>query len=159
MPSRECFSSFVGTKCPFIGTGLMSPRAKGRLTLAAGVLLLVFSGLVGINTIISAARGMATGADLSFVALLVVVAAVAGRSLHLGARWAWWISLAVAVVGLFLVLPVTGTILLGGALEPVGTGWDIVFFPLATLDLIALVVVLWRVRGREAAPHPPSSTE
>jgi hypothetical protein len=126
----------------------VSAQRGARLTVTAGVLLMAFAVLVAINTAATAATGGATGADVSFVALLVVVAAVAGRSLHLGARWAWWISLALASVGLFFVAPVTGTLLLGGTLEPVGTGWDVVFFPLITVDLLALVVVLWRLRGR-----------
>ena len=49
-------------------------------------------------------------------------------------------------MGLFFVLPVTGTILLGGSIEPVGTGWDIVFFPLTTTVLVALVAALWLLR-------------
>ena len=126
----------------------MSARAGGGLTLAAGVLLMTFAALVAINTAVTAAAGGATGADASFVALLVIVAAVAGRSLYRGARWAWWISLALALVGLFFVAPVTGTMLLGATLEPVGTGWDVVFFPLITVDLLALVAVLWRLRVR-----------
>jgi hypothetical protein len=131
----------------------MTPRPAHRLTLAAGILLMAFVALVVIDTGVSAARGRATGADISFVALLVVIAAVAGRSLHMGAGWAWWICLALAAIGLFFVLPVTATILLGASAEPVGTGWDIVFFPLSALDLAVLVVVLWLVRGRRGGTH------
>ena len=135
---------------------MSSSRGSVRLTVAAGLLLLGFAALAAINTAALAASGGATGTDVSFVALLVVVAAVSGRSLHRGARWAWWIALALAVVGLFFVAPVTGTILLGGSLEPVGTGWDVAFFPLMTIDLGALVVVLWKVRGRQGRHTEPT---
>jgi hypothetical protein len=134
----------------------MSTHGTGRRTLAAGLLLLAFALLVAINTAVSAVKGTATGGDVSFVALLVVAAGVAGRSLHLGARWAWWISLALAAVGLFFLLPVTGTMLLGGSLEPVGTGWDAIFFPLATADLIALAALLWLLRGEKDSSATPT---
>lgn len=114
----------------------------------ASWLLVAFAGLVLANTGVSAVRGDATGADWSFALLLVVVAAVTARSLWLGSGWAWWVSIALAFVGLFFVLPVTGTILLGGSLEPVGTGWDIVFFPLTTAVLVALLAALWPLRRR-----------
>lgn len=112
----------------------------------AGWLLIVFAGLVLANTGVSALRAAATGADWSFALLLVVVAAVAARSLWVGMRWAWWVALGLAAVGLFFVLPVTGTILFGGSTEPVGTGWDIVFFPLTTIVLATLVASLWPLR-------------
>lgn len=109
----------------------------------AAWLLIVFAGLVLANTGVSALRADATGADWSFAVLLVVVAAVAARSLWVGVRWAWWLALGLAAVGLFFVLPITGTILFGGSTEPVGTGWDIMFFPLTTTVLAALVAALW----------------
>lgn len=123
----------------------------------ASWLLVAFAGLVLANTGVSAVRGDATGADWSFALLLVLVAAVTSRGLWLGRGWAWWISIALAFVGLFFVLPVTGTILLGGSLEPVGTGWDIVFFPLTTTVLVALLAALWPLRSQIAGhirSHP-----
>ena len=117
----------------------------GPIPMAAW-LLVAFAGLILANTGVSAVRAEATGADWSFAVLLVVVAAVAARSLWVGFRWAWWLALGLAAVGLFFVLPVTGTILLGGSIEPVGTGWDIVFFPLTTTVLVALVAALWLLR-------------
>lgn len=127
---------------------MTSQEPGSRLTLTAGLLLLVFAGLIASDAAVSAARGDATGADLSFVALVVVVAAVAGRSLHRGARWAWWISLAMAAIGLVLVLPATGRVLFGSSPEPPAGAWRFAFFPLTALDLIALVLVLWLVRNR-----------
>ncbi len=109
----------------------------------AAWLLIVFAGLVLANTGVSTVRAVATGADWSFTVLLVVVVAVAARSLWIGMRWAWWLALGLAAAGLFFVLPVTVTILLGGSTEPVGTGWDIAFFPLTTIVLAGLVSALW----------------
>jgi Na+-driven multidrug efflux pump len=65
------------------------------------------------------------------------------RGLWRGTYWAWWSSLALAAAGLFFVLPLAGTILLGGPTEPVGTGWDVVFFPLTAAVLVALLIALW----------------
>lgn len=124
----------------------MFTRAKGAPAGVAGWLLIVFAALVLANTAVAALTSSATGADWSFTLLLVVVAGAAARSLWSGLRWAWWIALALAFVGLFFMLPVTGTILLGGSTEPVGTGWDIVFFPLSTVVLVALVSALWAQR-------------
>jgi len=70
-------------------------------------------------------------------------------------RWAWWAALGLALSGLFFVLPVTGTILLGGPTDPVGTGWDVVFFPLTTVVLISLLVVLSKLRRRAADERGP----
>ncbi len=114
----------------------------------AAWLLIVFAGLVLANTGVSTVRAVATGADWSFTLLLVVVVAVAARSLWIGMRWAWWLALGLAAAGLFFVLPVTVTILLGGSTEPVGTGWDIMFFPLTTAVLAALIAALWLLRRR-----------
>ena len=119
----------------------------------ASWLLIAFAGLVLANTGVSALRGAATGADWSFAVLLVVVAAVTARRLWLGVAWAWWISVALVFTGLFFVLPVTGTILLGGPMEPVGTGWDIVFFPLTTVVLVALLAALWPLREAASSRH------
>jgi hypothetical protein len=112
----------------------------------ASWLLVAFAGLVLANTSVLAFRGGAAGADWSFAVLLVVVAAVTSRRLWLGAGWAWWVSIGLAFVGLFFVLPVTGTILLGGSMEPVGTGWDVVFFPLTTVVLALMLAALWPLR-------------
>jgi hypothetical protein len=127
---------------------LKTVTKPGRVPLTSW-LLIVFAGLVFANTGVSALRAGATGADWSFALLLVMVAAVAARNLWVGMRWAWWLALGLAATGLFFVLPVTGTILFGGSTEPVGTGWDIVFFPLTTTVLVALIVALW-LRHRPA---------
>jgi hypothetical protein len=121
----------------------MGAHAKHDATGVAGWLLIAWGGLVVANTAVSALTSGATGADWSFALLLVLVAAASARSLRHGLRWAWRTSLALALVGLFFLLPVTGTILLGGPTEPVGTGWDIVFFPLSTGVLASLLVALW----------------
>jgi hypothetical protein len=131
-------------------TGADAPRRRFMYTATkpgpvpmAAWLLIVFAGLVLTNMGVSTVRAVATGADWSFTLLLVVVVAVAARSLWIGMRWAWWLAVALAAAGLFFVLPVTVTILLGGSTEPVGTGWDIVFFPLTTTVLAGLVSALW----------------
>jgi hypothetical protein len=49
-----------------------------------------------------------------------------------------------AVTTLFFVAPLTGTMLLGGGVDPVGTGWDVVFFPMVTLIHLALLGLLAR---------------
>ncbi|MEQ1854980.1 MAG: hypothetical protein ABL963_00840 [Longimicrobiales bacterium] len=113
----------------------------------ASWLLVTFAGLVLAFTGVSALRSAATGADWSFAVLVVVVAATTARRLWLGTRWAWWLALAIALAGLFFVLPVTGAILLGGSTEPVGTGWDIALFPLTAAVLCALLATLWPLRG------------
>lgn len=117
-----------------------------RYTKVTGWLLMGFAGLVLANTAVVAATRGATGADWSFAVLVAMVAGASARSLASGARWAWWTALSLACAGLFFVLPVTGTILLGGALEPVGTGWDIVFFPVSTITLLALLAALRALR-------------
>ena len=124
---------------------MISVPKPGPIPLASW-LLVAFGGLVLANTGVSAVRADATGADWSFALLLVLVAAVTARRLWLQIGWAWWVALALACVGLFFVLPVTGAILLGGSTEPVGTGWDIVFFPLTTTVLVALLAALWLLR-------------
>ena len=122
-------------------------NARGRERRWAGGLILAFWGLLAVNTSIAATRVGISGSDVSFV-LLVLAAALA---LVIGfirrSPWAWWGGLALAGGGLFFVLPVTGTLLLGGPLDPVGTGWDVVFFPLTTAVLVGLLGVLWRLRG------------
>lgn len=133
------------------GSGSAGPEPAGahrRSTGVAGWLLMVFAALVLANTAISALTSGATGADWSFAVLLAMVAGASARSLWLGAAWAKWTAFALAFVGLFFVLPVTATIVLGGSTDPVGTGWDVVFFPLTTGVLIALLVGLWTLRNR-----------
>jgi peptidoglycan/LPS O-acetylase OafA/YrhL len=114
----------------------------------AGALIIVFWGLLAANTWVAAVTVGVTGSDVSFLLLLMagVVAIVIG--LIRRSPWAWWAALGLAVVGLFFVLPVTSTILLGGPTDPVGTGWDVVFFPLTTAVLVALLAVLRTVHAR-----------
>jgi hypothetical protein len=106
----------------------------------------VFWGLLAANTWVAAGRVGVTGADVSFVALVLAAAITIVIGLIRRSPWAWWGALALAAVGLFFVLPVAGTILLGGPSDPVGTGWDVVFFPLTTAVLVALLGALWRLR-------------
>ncbi len=82
---------------------------------------------------------------LSVAVLALLVAPILG--LRRNAPWGRWAGLVVAVVGLFFLLPVTGTILFGSVLEPVGSGWDAVFFPATTgalVALLAMLVSMWR---------------
>ena len=123
----------------------MSTRGSERRW--AGGLILVFWGLLAANTWIAAVRGGITGSDVSFVLLVLAAAISIVIGLIRRSPWAWWGALALAAVGLFFVLPVTGTLLLGGPRDPVGTGWDVVFFPVTTAVLVGLLVVLWRLRG------------
>ena len=113
----------------------------------AGGLVLVFWGLLAANTWVAATRVGITGSDVSFVLLVLAAALAIVIGLIRRSPWAWWGALALSAVGLFFVLPVTGTLLLGGPRDPVGTGWDIVFFPVTTGVLIGLLGVLWRLRG------------
>lgn len=113
----------------------------------ASGLILVFWGLLAANTWIAAVRVGITGADVSFVLLVLAAALAIVIGLVRRSPWAWWGALVLAGVGLFFVLPVTGTLLLGGPRDPVGTGWDVVFFPVTTAVLTGLLVVLWRLRG------------
>lgn len=123
-------------------------------TRAASWLVVTFGVLVALNALVAwVTTGVTTGADISFVIMLLMAVSVCGIGLRRLASWAWWISLLLAAVGLFFVLPVTGTILLGGPSDPVGTGWDVVFFPLTTLVLLALVAALLRTR-REVTGSP-----
>jgi hypothetical protein len=124
----------------------MSTAGGRSPTGVAGWLLIAFAGLVLANTAVLSLTAGATGTDWSFAVLLAMVAGASAHSLWQGARWARWIALALAFVGLFFILPVTGTILLGGPTDPVGTGWDVVFFPLSTAVLLALLAALWAAR-------------
>jgi len=126
-----------------MSTAATSVRAPGR---SAPWLVLSFGALVAANAALAAVRSSATAGDLVTGGALLVLAALIARGLWRGARWAWWASLVFAGAGLFFVLPLVGTILLGGPTEPVGTGWDIVFFPLSAAVLMALLVALWTRR-------------
>jgi len=118
----------------------------------ASRLVLLFGVVVVANWVVAVVRDVGvTGTDLSFAVLLLMVTGVLGYGLKRLARWAWFVSFILAVLGLFLVAPVVGTIVLGGGLEPIGTSWDVVFFPLVMVILIALLVVL-RSAWREMHP-------
>jgi hypothetical protein len=110
-------------------------------------MVLLFWVLLLANTWVAALRVGITGSDVSFVMLLLAASLAIGLGLIRHARWAWWCALGLALVGLFFVLPVAGTILLGGPADPVGTGWDVVFFPAMTVVALTLIVALWRARA------------
>jgi hypothetical protein len=118
----------------------------------AGWLLIVFGGLVLANTAVSSGGVGVTGSDWSFALLVALSSALIARSLWGGARWAWWAAATYGMVGLFFVLPVTLTILLGSSSEPVGTGWDVLLFPSITAVMVVLLAALWLVR-RNARAH------
>ena len=120
---------------------------QGRTRQLACGLVLIFWGLLAMNTWIAAARVGITGSDVSFVLLVLAAAIAIVIGLIRRSPWAWWSGLALTLLALFFVLPVTGTLLLGGPSDPVGTGWDVVFFPVTTGVLIALLVLLWRLRS------------
>jgi hypothetical protein len=124
---------------------MSTERVARRRRLAVG-LVIAFWGLIAANTWVAAVRVGVTGSDLSFVALVLVAAVAIALGLVRRARWAWWAAVALAATGLFFVLPVAGTIVLGGPSDPVGTGWDVVFFPVTAAVLAALMIVLWSLR-------------
>jgi drug/metabolite transporter (DMT)-like permease len=109
-----------------------------RLLLLFGLLVLVHFFVASVN------RVGATLTDLGLALLVLVVAALGSRGLRRRARWAWVAALLMAVTTLFFVAPLTGTMLLGGGVDPVGTGWDVVFFPMVTLIHLALLGLLAR---------------
>jgi hypothetical protein len=113
---------------------------------ASAWLVFMFGVLVAANAAVAVALARATSGEVAFALGVFLMASVVATSLRRSARWAWWASLAFAVGGLFFVLPVTGSVLLGSTLEPVGTGWDVVFFPLTAVVLSALLVALWTLR-------------
>jgi hypothetical protein len=125
----------------------MSDHTQRRARRWAGGLVLVSWGLLATNTWVAAVQIGITGSDLSFVLLVLAAALAIVIGFIRRSPWAWWGALALAGVGLFFVLPVTAALLLGGARPPVGTGWDVVFFPATTGVLVGLLVVLWRLRG------------
>jgi hypothetical protein len=125
----------------------MNAAGQSRARRLASGLLLIFWGLLAMNTWIAAVQVGITGSDISFVLLVLAATIAIVIGLIRRSPWAWWGALALAAMALFFVLPVTGTLLLGGPREPVGTGWDVVFFPVTTGILIALLVLLWRLRA------------
>jgi hypothetical protein len=109
----------------------------------ASWLVVSLGALVAANWVVAIiGNAGATGADLSFAILLLLTTAASGRGLQRRARWAWLASFLLAVCGLFFVAPIAGTILLGGGTDPVGTGWDVVFFPFLAGILTSLLVLL-----------------
>jgi len=124
----------------------MSDRRRTHWTRLAGGLVFVFWGLLATNTWVAASPLGVTGSDVSFVLLVLAAAIAMVLGLIRRSPWAWWATLGLAAVGLFFVVPVAGTILLGGSSEPVGTGWDVVFFPLTAAVLVALAVTLFELR-------------
>jgi hypothetical protein len=112
----------------------------------AGWMMLAIGALVLANTGVSSASPAVTGADWSFALTAAVISLVTARGLWDGARWAWWIAVPYGLAGLFFVLPVTASIAFGAAHEPVGTGWDVLLFPLITALMVALLVALWMGR-------------
>jgi hypothetical protein len=122
-----------------------APRAvvwSARLVEAFGVLMTL-------NWVVAAVVGGAgaTRADLMFAAALLGATIWCGARLRARGRSGWIGAIVIAFGGLFFVAPVVGTIVLGGGASPVGTGWDVVFFPLSALVLLALLVVLHRARS------------
>lgn len=124
----------------------MSAARGGRARRLACGMVLGFWALLAANTWVAALRVGVTGSDVSFVLLVLVAAVAIVLGLIRRSRWAWWSALALGAAGLFFVLPVAGTILLGGPADPVGTGWDVVFFPLTAAVLVVLLVALWQAR-------------
>ena len=128
-----------------------APPVPRRIALASRLLWL-FGLLVLVHFFVSSINRVgATLTDLAFALLIVIIAALSGRGLRRRARWAWVAALLLALGTLFFVAPVTATILLGGGAQPIGTGWDVVFFPASTgihLALLGLLSQTWREMGR-----------
>ncbi len=125
----------------------MNTRRHTLRSRLASWLMLAFGGLFAANAALAVFRGFSNAIDASFAVLVFVTAAWTAAGLWEDARWARRVAPLLAATGLFFVLPVAGTIALGGALEPVGTGWDVVYFPLTAIVLIALLAVLWGSRA------------
>jgi len=109
---------------------------SGRLLVAFGTLLLVH-GFVAARHVFASST-----VDLAIFVVIFLVCLGTARGLWRRAPWAWWMALGVALVALFFVAPVAGTIILGGGAEPVGTGWDVLFFPLAAVILVGVLIML-----------------
>jgi len=116
---------------------------------AAASLTATFGILVAANTAVAAPGGRPSAAEGAFALLLVMLTAWCARGISRNQPWARLVVLGLVAVGLFFVLPITGALLLGSDPEPVGTGWDVVFFPLTTAVLLAL---LWTLRPSAGAP-------
>lgn len=130
---------------------------SARAVLWASRLLVFFGATVALNEVIALVRGAAAGmVDSVFAVSLLIVTGVGSLGLRRGARWAWYTTIVLALGGLFLIAPVLGTILLGGGLAPVGTGWDVVYFPLMTVTLLAILLLL-RAAGSPAGTRPPEA--
>lgn len=114
---------------------------------AAALLLVAYGVLVLLNAVVLWLSGdWAAAGDLSFGVLLLVVVGITGAALRRGQTWAWWLALLLDIAGLFFVFPVVASIILGAGTDPVGTGWDVVFFPTVALVLGALAALLFRIR-------------
>lgn len=131
-------------------------RSPARIWTAR--LVVLFGLLVAANEAVAWARGREGAVtDVAFAVLLVAATVLMARGLRSAARWAWPAVLALAAVGLFFLAPITGTMLLGGGLDPVGTGWDVVFFPLATVVLLTILVLLRSIARRAGGGRRPRS--
>lgn len=119
-------------------------------------LVVGFGGAVMLHWFVASYNQIgATLVDLAFAVALMAFALACRRALLGGDRRAMPAVLFIAVAGLFFVAPVVGTMLLGGGTEPIGTGWDSVFFPvvaLLSLGMVGLFPATWRALG---APRPP----
>jgi len=129
----------------------VSGGLENTARLLAGWLMLVVGGLLLANTGLASVGAEVNGSDWAFALLAAVASIVAARSLWRGARGAWWVAAAYDAVGLFFVLPVMVAILFGASREPVGTGWDVVFFPAVTVALLAVSAALWIARPQRGA--------
>ena len=119
----------------------------------AARLLVTFGALTVAHWFVASAHLIGQSvADLGFALLLGGLTVVVARGLLGGARWARWGAFALAGTGIFFVAPVAATILLGGGAEPIGTGWDVVYFPLALLLLTAVIAVLLAPSRGGASP-------
>jgi hypothetical protein len=126
-------------------------RAEDTARLLAGWMLLVVGGLLLVNTSLASVGAGVSGSDWALVLLAVTASVIAARSLWRSAPGAWWMAAAYDAVGLFFVLPVMVAILFGASREPVGTGWDVVFFPAVTAALLAVSAALWIARPKRRA--------
>ncbi len=133
----------------------MTSRARHGLPPSltwSGALLVAFACVVGTNEVVGLLRGVTPGpVNVAFALALLALTAAVASGLRRRRRWAWLLALSIAVVGLFLVAPVLATILLGGGLEPVGTGWDVVYFPLIGGLLLTVLALLRSARAEVRA--------
>lgn len=137
----------------------MPDRATSAHDLWSARLIVLFGTLMLVHGLVTNRHIFAPSAvDLAISVVIFLVCLAAGRGLRRQDRWAWWSALGITLVALFFVAPVAGTIILGGGTEPVGTGWDVVFFPLASVILVGeLIMLRWaRKEANEARPrHSP----